>query len=112
MAESRRQLLTIGAFCVILVVAILLATTSLIGWEFFVPLVLALFGVWLLALAAMRSSNPQKYEREAFSTATMGLVLIGIGGAWYVFSFGWPYSVAVILLIVAGVAIAAALKRK
>jgi hypothetical protein len=90
----------------------LLAATFVIGWGFFAPLVLGLFGVWLLALAAMRGSNTQKYEREAFSTAIMGFVLIGIGGAWYMFSFGWPYSVAVILLVVAGVAIAAALRRK
>jgi len=111
-SESRRQLLTIGVFCIILVVAILLAATAIISWGVFVPLVLALLGVWLLGLAAMRGTNPQKYERGSFSTAIMGFLLVGAGGAWYLFSYNWLYSVAVLLLVAAGTAIAAALRRK
>ncbi len=112
MSESRRQLLTIGVFCIILVVAILLAAMQIIGWGFFVPLVLALFGVWLLVLAATRGSKSQEYERGAFSTAVMGCLLVAVGGAWHLFSYDWLYSIAVILLVVAGAAIAAALRRK
>ena len=112
MSESRRQLLTIGVFCIILTVAILLAAAEIIGWGFFVPLVLVLFGVWLLGLAAMRGIKSQKYERGSFSTAIMGFLVVGAGGAWYLFSYGWLYSVAVLLLVAAGAAIAAALRRK
>jgi hypothetical protein len=112
MAESRRQLLSIGVFFIILVVAILLVATSILVWTLVVPLVLALFGVWTLALAAMRSAKPQKYERGSFSTMAMGLGLIVLGGAWYLFSFNWLYSLALILLAFGAIAIAAALRRK
>jgi|WetSurMetagenome_2_1015567.scaffolds.fasta_scaffold00919_16 hypothetical protein len=112
MSESRRQLLTFGVFCIILVVGILLAATSVIGWGNFVPLALGLFGVCLLVLAAMRGLSPLKYEREAFSTAIMGCLLVAVGGVWYLFSYNWLSSVAVILLVVAGAAIAPALRRK
>jgi hypothetical protein len=112
LSESRRQLLTIGASFLIFVVAILLVATQIIGWDLFVPVILVLLGVWMLALATMRGSNPQKYERSSFTTAITGLLLVAVGGAWYLFSFNWLYSVALILLVFAGAAIAAALKRK
>jgi hypothetical protein len=112
MSESRRQLLTIGVFFIILVVAIVLYAAGAIGWTLIVPVVLVLVGAWMLALAAMRGANPQKYERSSFSTTIMGLLLVAVGGAWYLFSFNWLYSLALILLIFAGVAIATALKRK
>ncbi len=112
MSENRRQLLSIGAFFIIIVVAILLFATSIITLGLIVPLVLGLFGIWIVVLAAMRSSNPQKYERSAFSTMAMGGCLIVLGAAWYLFSFGWLYSLALILLAIGLIAIAAALRRK
>jgi hypothetical protein len=112
MSESRRQLLSIGAFFIILVVTILLFATKIINLGIVVPLVLGLFGIWIIVLAAMRSSNPQKYERSVFSTMAMGGCLIVLGAAWYLFSFGWLYSLALILLALGLIAIAAALRRK
>jgi fatty acid desaturase len=112
LSESRRQLLTIGASFIIFVVAILLVATQIIGWDLFVPVILVLLGVWMLALAAMRGATPQKYERSMFSTLNMGLILIAVGGAWYLATFNWLYSLALILLVLAAIAIAAALKRK
>jgi hypothetical protein len=112
MSESRRQLLSIGIFFIILVIGILLVATNVLSWTLFGPLVLGLLGVWIIILAAMRSSKPQKYERSPFSTMAMGLGLIVLGGAWYVFTYGWLYSLALILLALALVAIAAALRKK
>ncbi len=112
MSESRRQLLSVGVFLVVLVVALLLAAAQIISWDVFGPFVFVLFGIWILALALMRSSNPTKYERTSFSTAIMGLLLVAVGGAWYLISFNWLYSIALILLVIAGAAIAAALSRK
>jgi len=74
--------------------------------------VLLLFGFWMLALAGMRGSNPEKYARSAFSTMSLGLMLIALGGAWYLFGYNWLYSLVVILLVFGALAIAAALKRK
>lgn len=112
MAESKRQLLTIGVFFIILVVAILLVATNIITLGLIVPLILGLFGLWILVMAVMRGATPMKYERSAFSTMAMGVGLIVVGAAWYLFSFNWLYSLALILLALGAIAIAAALRRK
>ena len=112
MAQAKRQLLTIGAFFIVLVVAILLYVAGIIGWTLIVPLVLVLFGVWILGLAGKRSSTLQKYERGAFSTLSLGLLLVAVGGVWYLFTYNWLYSLALILLLFGVIAIAAALRRK
>jgi hypothetical protein len=112
MSESNRQLLSIGVFFLTVVVAILLFAAGLIGWTLIVPVVLVLSGLWALALAGLRAVKPQKYERGTFSTMALGLGMIAVGGAWFLFAFSWIYSLVVILLAVAALAIAAALKRK
>ena len=113
MAESRRETLSIGVFLIIIVVAIMLYATQVItDWTLIFPLVLTLSGCWMLVLAGMRASNPQKYERGAFSTMGLGLLLIAVGGAWYLFAFNPLYSLALVLLVFAALAIAAALRRK
>jgi heme/copper-type cytochrome/quinol oxidase subunit 3 len=113
MAESRREMLSIGVFLIIVVAAIVLYAAQVISdWTLIFPVILVLSGCWLLALAAMRASNQQKYERGAFSTMGLGLLLIAFGGAWYLFAFNSLYSLALILLVVGALAIAAALRRK
>ncbi len=117
MAESgKRDLLSIGVVLILVVVSILLHQPLQIvkDWTLVIPLILALSGGWLAVLAGMRSSNPQKYERDAFSTLSMGLLLIAVGGAWFIYGygFGWLYSLVIVLLVLAALAIAAALKRK
>jgi len=112
LSESNRNLLTIGAFILIIVVAIVLYMAGLIGWTAIVPVVLMLSGLWLLALGALRGSKPVTYERSSFSTIALGLVAIAVAGAWFLFDTNWLYSIIVILLVVAALAIAAALKRK
>ncbi len=113
MAESSRQLFSIGVFLVIIVVAILLFGAGIIGWELIIPVILVFSGCWTLVLAVIRSSNPQKYERGAFSTMGLGLFMIAVGGAWYMLVFGQAlYALALILLVLGALAIAAALKPK
>ena len=111
MSGADRQLLSFGVFLIIVVVGILLAITVM-GWALFGPVVLALCGIWALALAGMKGQKPQKYEHSSFNIAAFGVGLIALGGAWYLFAFGWLYSLIVILLVVAAVAIAAAIKHK
>jgi len=112
MSESNRNLLTIGVFILIVVVSIVLYVVGLIDWTLIVPVVLLLSGLWLLALGAIRAGQPVKYERSAFGTIGLGLVAIAVGGAWFLFGTNWLYSLILILVVVAGLAIAAALKRK
>ena len=112
MAESRRDTLSLGVFLIIIVVAIMFYAASLIDWTRIVPVILVLSGCWTLVLAGMRAANPQKYERGAFSTISLGLLLIAVGGAWYLFAFDPVYSLALILLVFGVLAIAAAMRRK
>jgi|SRR5450756_233636 len=112
MSESSRQLLSIGIFFLTVVVAILLYAVGLIGWTLIVPVVLVLSGLWALVLAGLRASKPVKYERGSFGTLALGLCLVAVGGAWFLFTINWLYSLIVILLVLAALAIAAALKRK
>lgn len=113
MAQSSRELLSIGAFLIIVVVAILLFAVNLISLGLVIPVILVLSGCWALVLAGIRASNPQKYERGAFSTMGLGLLLIAVGGGWYLFSVNLAlYALALILLVVAAIAIAAAVRRK
>jgi hypothetical protein len=113
MAESRRETLSVGVFLIIIVVVIMLYAAKIItDWVLIFPVILLLSGCWTLVLAGMRAGNPQKYERSAFSTMGLGLILVAAGGAWYFFAFEPLYSLAVILLVFGALAIAAALKRK
>jgi len=114
MGESRRsEPLSIGIFLLILVVAIILYTPlGLIDWPLIPSLILALFGCWVMVLAGIRASNPQKYERGAFSTFAWGLLLLAVGGAWFLVGVNWLYSLSMILLVLGVLAIAAALRRK
>jgi hypothetical protein len=112
MSNSDRQLLSFGVFLIIIIVGILLVLTKVISWGLFIPVVLVLIGCGALALTGLRAGKPQKYERGAFSTMAVGFGLIAVGVAWYLFSFDWLYSLIVILLVIAALAIAAGLKRK
>jgi hypothetical protein len=113
MTESNRETLSIGVFLVIIVLAIMLYAVHVItDWTLIIPLVLVLFGCWTLVLAGMRASNPQKYERGAFSTFSLGLLLIAVGGAWYLFPVNPLYSLALVLLVFGALAITTALRRK
>jgi hypothetical protein len=112
MSNSDRQLLSFGVFLIIIVVGILLAVATIISWGLFVPVVAVLCGFWAIALAGMGAGKPQKYERGTFSTLASGIGLIALGVAWYLFGINPIYSLAVVLLLVAAIAIAAALRPK
>ncbi len=112
MSGSNRTLLTIGVFILTIIIAIVLYVAGLIDWTLIVPVVFLLTGLWMLALGAIRMGKPVKYERSAFSTMALGLAAITVGGAWFLFGINWLYSLIVILLAIAALAIAAALQRK
>ena len=112
MSESRRQLLTIGVFFIIIVVAILLYPANVTR-------------NWLNILHNHRSvrsmdagsgrswsQGPQKYERSPYSTVQMGVLLMALGGAWFRLAYNWLYSIALLLLALGAIAIASAMRRK
>ncbi len=113
MAESRRQLLSIGVLFIVAVVAIVLfAAGAFADWLNIFPIIFILFGGWMLALSGIRSQNPQKYERESFTTLELGVLLIALGGCWLLWRTNWLYSIALGLLVIGAIAVVAAMRRK
>jgi uncharacterized membrane protein YczE len=113
MSKSNRNLLTIGVFFIIIVVAILLYPANVThNWAYIFQLIIFLFGVWMLILAAMRANSPQKYERSPYGTVQMGVLLMALGGAWFLWSYSWIYSIALLLLALGAIAIASAMRRR
>lgn len=114
MADTgNRGLITIGVFLIIVVVSILLyQPLKIIDWTLILPMIIVLSGCWLAILGGLRYHSPQKYERGPLSTASWGLFLAAIGIAWFVYGYGWYYSLAIILLALAVLTIASALRRK
>ena len=42
----------------------------------------------------------------------MGVLLMALGGAWFLFGYNWIYSLALMLLALGVIAIASAMRRK
>ncbi len=113
MSESRRQLLTIGVFFIIIVAAILLYPANVThNWWNILQLIIVLFGVWMIVLAGIRASGPNKNERSPYSTVQMGVLLMALGAAWFLFGYSWIYSLALLLLALGIIAIVSALRKK
>jgi hypothetical protein len=93
-------------------VSIVLFLGQFINWTLIPSVILVVFGAWFLVLAAMRGVKTQKHERSSFSTFILGLLLVAFGGAWFLFGINWLYSVVLVLVILAAVAIVAATRRK
>lgn len=113
MPNGNTGLLSIGVFLIVLVISIILYfPLGYVDWPLIPSLILAFFGCWIMVLAGIRMSNPQKYELGPFSTFAWGLLLIAIGGAWFFAGINWVYSLVIILLVLGALAITAALRRK
>ena len=72
-----------------------------------------LYGLWVIVLARIRNKTPEKYGRSAFSILIWGILLLAIGGAWYlnILTGNTLYSVVLFLVIVGVVALASAMLR-
>lgn len=113
MARSAdRGILSIGAFLIIIAVSIVLGLANIVSWVWVPGLFLALCGCWIIVLSVMQASSPQKYGRGAFSFLGWGLLLVALGAAWFLYSYGWLYTVVVVLIVLGALAVAAAFRRK
>ena len=72
-------------------------------------LTLILFGLWIMILAGMRSTNPEQYGGGAFNTFSGGILITTLGVVWslYIRELLVEYLFAALLLIV-GIMIAVA----
>lgn len=103
-------LLSLGVLAIIVAVCLVLYATKYILAEAFFPLVLTFFGLWIVVVAGIRAISPEKYERGAFSTFGWGILLIAIGGAWFLAGVNLVYSLALLLIVIGALAVAAALR--
>jgi len=109
--RQQLDLLTFGVLIVI--VAILLLTFAPSGqWDRMISLTITLLGAWIMASAGIRARNPSKYERGAYSTFVMGLLLLAVGGAWLVnivTNGNLIFSIFLLLIVIGLLAIVTAL---
>jgi hypothetical protein len=109
--RQQLDLLTFGVLIVI--VAMLLITFGPTGqWDRMISLTITLLGLWIIVSAGIRARNPSKYERGAYSTFVMGLLLLAVGGAWFVnivTSGNLIFSIFLLLLVIGLLVIATAL---
>ena len=103
-------ILSLGVFVIIVAVCLIAYVAKYIGAYDILPLILVFFGLWVVAVAGIRKVSPEKYERGAFSTFGWGVLLIAIGGAWFLARFGLLYSLALLLIVIGVLAVAAALR--
>jgi len=111
MPKRQLGLLSFGVLVVIIAILIVAFGPSQ-EWDRIISLTITLYGLWVIALAGIRAKSPEKYERGAFSTLVWGILLLAVGGAWYlniITEGNILYSVVLLLVIVGILAVASAL---
>jgi len=111
MPRQQLGLLSFGVF-VVIVAVLLVAFAPSQDWGSFFSLTLVLYGLWVIVLAGIRVRTPEKYGRGAFSILVWGILLLAVGGAWYlnILTEGnILYSVVLLLVIIGILAVASAL---
>ena len=87
------------------------AVQIIIGLNQVLALIITFYGVWTIVLAGIRTKNPEKYGRGAYSTLVMGVILIALGGAWYLYiaTANFILPVVLLLLVIGILAVATAI---
>jgi hypothetical protein len=80
-------------------------------WGSILSLTLMLYGLWVIALAGIRAKSPVTYERGALSTLYMGILLVTVGGAWFLYAISPIYAMALLILVIGILAVAYSLLR-
>ncbi len=94
------ELLSFGVFLVIVALVLVAYSVLLITrLDEIIAWIIALFGVWTVVLAGIRTRNPEKYGRSAYSTLIMGILLITFGGCWALLIATANFILAIVLLI-------------
>ena len=110
MPKKPLGLLSLGVFAVIVAVCLVLYAANYILADAILPLILIFFGAWIVVVAGIRAISPEKYEHGASSTLGWGIVLIAVGGAWFLAGVNLVYSLALLLIVIGVLAVAAALR--
>ncbi len=99
------ETLSFGVLMVIIALMLVALVAGIITDPYqMIALIIAFYGIWTLVLAGIRTRNPEKYGRGAGSTMAMGIVLLAIGGAWFLLTIGTnPVLALALLLIIVGI---------
>ena len=113
MPKQQLGLLSFGVL-VIIIAVLLVAFAPTQDWGSIISLTLMLYGLWVMVLARIRNKTPEKYGRSAFSLLIWGILLLAIGGAWYlnILTGNILYSVVLLLVIMGVAALGSALLRR
>jgi hypothetical protein len=103
-------ILSLGVLAVIVAVCLIAYVAKIIGAYDILPIIFVFFGLWIVAVAGIRTVSPEKYERGAFSTFSWGIILIAIGCAWFLARINLLYSIALLLIVIGILAVVAALR--
>ncbi len=106
------EMLSFGVLMVITALMLVAYAVQIIaGLDQVVALIIAFYGVWTMVLAGIRTKNPEKYGRGAYSTLVMGILLIALGGSWYLYiaTTNFVLSMVLLLLVIGILAVATAL---
>jgi len=108
----QRQL-TLLSFGVLVVAVAILLLAFFPDLSTILSLTLTVYGVWVVILAGIRAKNPAKYERGAYSTLVWGILLVAIGGSWFLYiqTLNLIYTMVLLLLVIGVVAVASALLK-
>jgi len=112
MPRQQYEMLSFGVFLIIVAIVLVAYLALLITrLDEVVALILALYGVWTMILAGIRTKYPEKYGRGAYSTLVMGVILTAVGGSWYFYiaTANFILSVVLLLVVIGILAVASAL---
>ena len=109
---GKLDIITIGVAVLALGLSVVLHLFGLITiWEL-VPMFLTIISMWIIATAGIKAmSKTSPYERQPFSTAGLGLVILAVGASWWLYARGMELVYVVltltlvigVLIIVAGI---------
>jgi len=106
------ELLSFGVLLVIVALVLVAYAGQIITrLDESVSLIIALYGVWTMVLAGIRTQRPEKYGRSAYSTLVMGILVTALGGAWYLYiaTANFIVSIVLVLIVIGILAVASAL---
>ncbi len=110
----RMQLGLLSFGVLVIIVAVLLVAFAPIGdWGSIFSLTLVLSGLWIVVLAGIRNKTPEQYGRSASSILVWGILLVAVGGAWYlnILTGNILYSAVLFFVIIGIMAIVSAILR-
>ncbi len=113
MSKRPTGLLSFGVFVVIVAIFLIANAAQVIKrTDEILSLILAFYGVWVMVLAGIRVKSPEKYERGAFSTFMWGILLVAVGGTWFlnIQVANLLYTFAFFLVVIGILAVASALR--